>query len=540
MNTKVNKKENQNTNTVNEGFFIRILKNLTNPKRRIYKELKKELSRAKIDLYKLKQDTISTHIAKIIFEIYKLTYPLRNYFQLDKEKKRFTPSFEESYILSFHDEKSLELYKKISSEDEIKKTILQMGMDIKKATSYFEKIITEYLDNFDKEKITEINRSFSNLLYFARFVYYDFYILLREFDPNFEDAQFLKKPSFSPADGPLLRNDIYSLQQSLINFDEGKLLDIGMERAAKIKGFTPLDEKHYSRLKDLISTIKKNEYLVLILKAIDKKLTSPIFQTPAIIDIFSTFVFKIRGLVFSTLSRFKKKIIEDSIKDLISKIYDGDVVGRIKNYSELKNNQLEALGVSKFKYVEALNYLKAFITDKYKPVISKLINELIVEGIFVNKGLLNLLSNSYYYLNNLLNIIEEFDDDLDVEGNTGKTINRLIGNLKKDKNAKFVLERTIEDVNKRALLIISESLVNIKDLAKSIKIIIEDYKKNRPEVVSNIKKIRNVSNTQFIKELIDAYTTIYYFLKLMGFFVSLKVTKGDVEKLKRSIITKQK
>jgi len=522
----------------NEGFLIRFFKNLANPKRKIYKELKRELSRAKIDLYKLKQNTISPPLAKIIFEIYKLTYPLRNFFQLDKEKKRFPPSFEEGYILSFHDEKILELYKKIKSEEEIKKAITSMG--IKKATSYFEKLINEYLDYFDKDKISQINRSFSNLLYFARFVYYDFYVLLREFDFNFEDAQFLKKPSFLPADGPLLKKEIYDLQQALLYFDVDKSLDLGIEVASKIKGVSPLDEKHFSKLKNLILTIKKNEYLILILKAIDKKLSPPIFKTAAVIDIFSSFVFKLRGSIFSTLSKLKREIIEENIKGVITKIFDGDVVGRVKNYSELKNNHFDTLGISKFKYVEALNYLKAFITDKYKPVISKLINELIVEGIFLNKGFLNLLSNNYYYLNNLLNIIEEFDDDLDSEGTTGKTIDRFITNFQKDRNAKFILERTINDINKQAQLIISEAIVNIKDLAKSIKSIVEDYKKKNPEIISNIKKIRNVNNTQFIKELINTYTTLFYFLKLMGFFISLKITKVDLENLKRTLITPKK
>ncbi len=522
----------------NEGFFKRIFGGLSNPKKRILRALKKELSSAKIDLYKLKQDTVSVPIARMIFEIYKITYPIRQFFNLDEKSKRFSPSFEESFVLQFHDEKSLEMYKMLSSEEEITKKISEIG--IKKATSYFEKLLNEYIDFFSKEKIFEINKTFSNLLYFARFVHYDFYLLLREFDPNLEEAQFLKKPSFTPAEGPLIREEIYNLQQALLNFDEGKLLDTGIEIASKIIGFSPIDKKHYERLKGMISTIKNNGYLILILKAIDKTLTPPKFQKAPVIDIFSAFTFRLKGFIFSTLNRIKKKIRENAIKNIISKIFEGDVVGRIKNYSELKNNHLESLNLPTFTYVEPLNYLKAFLTDKYKPEISKLVNELIVGGIFLNKGFLNKLSNSYYALDNLLQKIEDIDDDLDVDGKSGKTINRLISSINRDSNAKFLLEKTINDINKRAKVVIDEGIVNIKDLAQCIKEIIEDYKKKKPTLVSNIKKIRPTNNPQFIKELVSAYTTLFYFLKLLGLFVSLKVTRADVEKMKKTILIDEK
>jgi len=519
-----------------EGFFKRLFGGLGSPKKRILRILKRELSTARIDLYRLKHDTISVPIARMLYEIYRLTYPLRQFFQLDKKTRRFTPSFEENFLLSFHNEEALAIYGKLN-EESIRKVILKYG--VKKATRIYEKLLSDYFDLFDRQVTMEINSIYTNLINFARFVYYDFYALLREFDPSLEEDRFLKKPSFSPAEGTLLRDEIYTLQTHLMSFNVNEKLDRGMEIASKIRGGSPLDQKHYSRLKHLITEIKDNNYLVLIIRAIDKSLAPVTFPKPAVIDIYSAFSFKIKGTVFSTINSIKDKLQEDALRSIISKIFEGDVVGRIKNYSELKNEQFATLGLPQFVHAEALNYLKAFLTDKYKSKISRLVNELIIGGIFLNKGILNALSNSYYALNDVLAHIVALDDDLDIDGNSGKTINRLMLSMKKEKSARKILEKTINDINHKAKFIIDEALLNIKDMALCLKKVIEDFKKEKPTIVSNIRKIRVSNNTQFIKELVAAYKDIYYFLRLMGLFVSLKISRADIERQKEHMTLQQ-
>jgi Family of unknown function (DUF5312) len=180
-----------------------------------------------------------------------------------------------------------------------------------------------------------------------------------------------------------------------------------------------------------------------------------------------------------------------------------------------------------FAYAKPLEYVKAFITEKYKGNINRVVNELIIGGIFINKSVLTELSNSYYALNGHLGNIAEFDSDLDQDGNSGRSVKRLLYTIKKDKNAKPSLEKLINDVNRRAKRIIDEKVVNVREMAYCIKAVLEDYKQKNPAVVANIKKIRMNYNKQFIQELVSAYKDIYLFLKLLSNYVSIKVTRAE-------------
>ena len=51
----------------------------------------------------------------------------------------------------------------------------------------------------------------------------------------------------------------------------------------------------------------------------------------------------------------------------------------------------------------------------------------------------------------------------------------------------------------------------------------------------NIKKIRSNKNKEFVQDLVNCYKHIYLFLKLMGNYVSLKVTKDEVLKQQAEI-----
>ncbi len=513
------------------GFFKRLFgRDVT--QRRAYRQLKRELSHARIDLYKIKHDLIQTGIAKLLYDIYKLTYPFKQVITLDSSTKRFLPSFDESFVLSYHDEAEIELYNKLT-EEYIRKLVTKYG--VKKTTEYIEKLVKEYFDQFDTEKAKQINAVYTNFLGFVRFAKFDFYPILREFDPDLEEGNFIKKPSFGPAEGSFLRNDLLKLHKALYAFDVDKNLDEAMDVFKKVKNFEPISRNNFNKLKNIISSFQKHNYIPLIIRAIDKNPSSIPMERMSQVNVMTSFSHKRRGDVYAFLNSIKNKIKEDSVSSLVSQLFSDEPLQRVKNYNEQKNDQFKNLGLPVFKYVNPLNYVKAFNTDKYKIYINDVINELIVSGIFINKEVLNDLSNSYYALNSHLKEISEFENDLDTEGTHSRTIKRLLYTVKKDTNARNILEKTINTINTKAKILIDEEVMNVKQMAICLKNVLEDYKKKTPAIVSNIKKLRMNNNAQFIEELLTAYKDIYLFLKLLGNFVALNVSKSEIEKQKFTI-----
>ncbi len=511
------------------GFFKKLFGGKDPVKRRAFRVLKKELSSSRIDLFKLKQDLIQTPIAKLIFEIYKLTYPLKQFISFDKKTIKFPPSFEESFVLSFHQSDALEVYNKLN-EDYVKKLVPKYG--IQKTADHLDKLLNEYFDYFDKETLIKINSVFSNFLYFARFTNFDFFPILREFDTTLEEANFIRKPSFSPAEGSFLKNDLLKFHRSLFTFEVDGKLDAAFEIFSNIKGFEPISKSNYNKLKNLISSLQKNGYIALIIRAIDKSLAPVPIDKPGTVDVFNSYLQKKKNDVQTVVNSIKRTLKEQSMHTMISQLFEGSAEGRVKNYTDSKNDQLANLGIPVFKYVLPINYVKAFITDKYKTYISKVVNELIISGIFINKGVLNDLSNSYYALNSHLHNITAFENGLDSEGTTGKVITRLLQSIKREKSAKKILDKTIKNINLKAKIIIDEQVLNIKKMAQCLKNVLEDYKLKTPKIVSNIKKIRAGSNKQFIEELVKTYKDIFLLLKLMNNYVSINITMAEIEKKK--------
>jgi len=514
------------------GFIKRLFSGTYRAQRKTFRTLKRELSHAKIDLYKIKHDIVQPAIARILYEIYKLTYPFRQTFIFDMSTKRFLPSFDESFITFFHSEAETEIYKKLSEEN-IRKLVEEYG--VKKTTTYLDKLMNDYLNYFDMERTKEINAIYTNLIGFAQFTKFDFYPILREFDPQLEEGNFMKKPSFVSAEGSFLRNDFHKLHKALYSFDTDEKLDRGIEILSRIRNVDLISKGNWNRLKSLIVGLQKNNYLSLLVRAIDRTLSVISIEKPYPINIFQNYSHKRRADIQSILNTIKNKIKEDSVSSIAGELFQDNANQRVKNYNESKNDQFKSLGLPVFEYVIPLNYVKAFITDKYKDNIDRVANELIVSGIFINKEILNDLSNSYYALNNQLQKIIQFDNDLDSDGNANKTIKRFLYTIKKDQSSRKILEKTITGVNTKAKLLIDEELLNLKQLALCLKNILEDYKKKNPVIVSNIRKIRMNFNKQFIEELLGAYKDIYLFLKLLSNFVTLKISKSEIEKKKQLI-----
>ncbi len=504
------------------GFFKRFF-GADQRKKRAYRILKRELGSARIDLFRLKQDTISVPIVKIIYEIYRLTQPIRQLLQLEKTGKRFTPSFAENFILRFQLPEDAEIHSSFN-EEFVRGLAAKHGL--KQTIQHMQNLLTHYFKSFDHARVEVINRAYSNFLYFARFAHFDFFPIVREFDESLEEGNFLKKPSFAPAQGPLLRDELYQLHLALNLFTVDESIDHGIEALAEEKGITPISHHALARLKQLLKELQTNQYLPLIIRAIDKR-TDPLpVRKPNVVDIFHSFSIKKEKEVSMLLNSMKTKYRDETVSAILSRLFDQDASGRIKNYTELKNDQLKTLGLPSFRHATPLNYCKAFLTDRYKPFIGSTMNELIVGGMFIDKKALTNLSNNYYALNDSISSIDELDDDLDIDGRVGKSIERLIQKAPKDRGMMRLLEKTIVEQNGRAGLIITNIITNSREMAITLRRILDDYRQKSPTIVGNIAKIRAQKNREFIEDLIACYRYLYLFLRLLGHYVSLRVVES--------------
>jgi hypothetical protein len=495
--------------------------------KRIRRQLKKELAACKLDVYRLKQDTISVPFARSLNELYKLTGPLRQLVHLDNKENKLPYAYMEAFVQYYQLERAEDIFDKLTDEY-INKYAVHNG--VKNTVTYIDNILNEYFNLFDKSMINKINMYYTNFLYFIRFANFDFFPILREFDEGLEEENFLDKPNFQPVDGTLLKDELFKLHLALYRFTVGEGFDQGIEIISQLKNVEPMSRNSVHRLKRLIKEFQENQYVSFIIRAIDLNPTAIPIRKPATVEIYNTYAAKKMQEVRNIIHTVKERYRNEAASSIVTQLFGDGVAERLKNYNESKNDQLADLGLPVFEYATPLNYTKAFSTDRYNAFIRNILNELIIAGSFINKTILNNLSNDYYALNNLIKKIDEFDDDLDIDGSSGSTLHRLIRNVSKDRISRGILEKTVNKVNKKARLLITEEVVHVKEMAFIIKKILDECKSNTPTIVYNIKKIRSNKYPDFIQDLVNCYKYIYLFLKLMGSYISLKVTKDEVLK----------
>ena len=85
--------------------------------------------------------------------------------------------------------------------------------------------------------------------------------------------------------------------------------------------------------------------------------------------------------------------------------------------------------------------------------------------------------------------------------------------------AQKVMTSLLEDVNSDAKELITESSKRLISVGKTIKALLEDHEKQRPELLINWKELDRFAEIP-IKEMgIDLYKKIYLFVSLMQMYV---------------------
>jgi|GEM_PF-1962292 len=515
------------------GFFSRLFSfGKEGTSKRTYRQLKKELAASRLDIYRLKQDTISAPFARSLYEIYKLTGPLRQLVHLDRKDNKLPYAYIDAYVQYYQSGRAEEISDKLTDEY-INKYAVHNG--VKNTVTYIDNLLNEYFNLFDQSAVDKINVYYTNFLYFIRFANFDFFPILREFDEGLEEENFLDKPDFQPVDGSLLKDELFKLHYTLYRFTVGEGIEQGVEIVSQLKNVEPMSRNSVHRLKRLIKEFQDYQYVSLVIRAIDRNPTAIPIRKPSTAEIYNTFAAKKKQEIRNIIHTIKERYRNEAASSIVTQLFGNGAAGRLKNYNESKNDQLADLGLPVFEYATPLNYTKAFATDRYNAFIRNIINELIIAGSFINKTILNNLSNNYYALNNLIKKVDEFDDDLDIDGTSGSTLHRFLRSISKDKGSRGILEKTITKVNTKAQFLITEEVVHVKEMAFIIKKILDEYKFNTPTIVFNIKKIRSNKNKEFVQDLVNCYKFIYLFLKLMGNYISLKVTKDEVLKQQAEI-----
>ena len=223
---------------------------------------------------------------------------------------------------------------------------------------------------------------------------------------------------------------------------------------------------------------------------------------------------KIQEEIRTTISKIGSQQKENKANQICTQIFGSSDFQTLHFYVTAANDAFLKKELSTYIYAEPLNYLKAFLLEYVKKDIREFYDVVVVRGQW-DASLANPMSNAYQELLKISDEITTFDNDLSEEGGSGLKIKTLLPKTAHDPGAENIINRVISDANDQARGYLITSSQDLVTIGKTLKLLIEDHGKQKPEVVQNWRELERFLDHPMKEFSVGIYKKIYLFVQLM-------------------------
>ncbi len=504
-----------NEKSKNGNFFEKILEIITGVgseeriKLKKLKDISKELNFLKYKFYNFKKDNIQPAFGEYFYEIYRMSQNFTRFFDI-KNHNNTIKQFLFEFIIS---KKQLEIKQKLE-KDKIEQ-LLKESKDQKAAFEQIKALLNEFVKSFDNETVKNINNTYNQIVDLSNLTNFDWFMLIHKFDSNIAEGNFNYKPNFEILEGKYILDEIVAINDYLHSLNFNSDWKNVYEYLKSISGDAGLADL-LKKLLQMFKILKKDEYLMKMVKLISKdpffKPKEFVSKTKIVQDYIKEFQLEVQGVVQICI----KEINKEKTNKLLLEIFRSTIIVRLKNYSQKINDLLLNKGMSSsLKYVEPLNYLKAFLLDICKGEIKTRIDFLIIKGTWES----NVKSSEYSALLSKFNLLSdallEFDNRCAEDEAYGKELRKYFGAIKHDPKARIGAKKVLARMDNDALKMLLEGVEIFTIAAGKIKTLIEDYNQKIPKIVIDFHKIKWDFSNDIGKDMAEIYKKLFNMVTLL-------------------------
>jgi hypothetical protein len=479
-------------------------------KKRQLKQLIKDLSKNKYArFYRVKQEEIDGSLGKFFYDIYKTVSAAQVFLQNAAKSAQIKRVVAEAFL----DKNLQEIKGRISAESieerakttAVKDLAKQLGEDI-----------TAFSAAFDSGRIEAIDRCYSLILTMVRFVTFDFFFLVKKFDPNITERNFTYQLKFAPVRGEYLSDELKDFLDISFAVDPDKDWKNAL-RVLKIykNGVDVVAADQWSRLLNHLKEIRRSNILELMIRHIDK---DPLWvSSPKLPDehIAETYLEEKRTEARTAVDKIVNAKKNAQVTTLAKTIFGSAEIERAKYYTEKAGEIYLKKNFDGFIFAAGINYLKAFLLDHFKKDIRELCDLLLIRGQWSVPVLAQQMSEFFHQIMNLSDELIAFDETLSDTGENGSRLKTAIVKADRDKSQARYVTVILKSVNESAQGLINTAAQALIGIGKNLKNLLDDYQKSKRELIMNWKELEGASETPLARQIADTYKKIYYFIQMM-------------------------
>lgn len=476
----------------------------------LLRQLAREISQNKYaKFYRLRQGEADASLGQFFFNVYKAVYPLQVFLK-DPVKEA---KIKQITLEAFLDKQTMDIVKRLSPQG-IAERKKSEGEEL---TKLLQEDLAALAAGFDSPKISAADKCYNLIASMKQFVFFDFSSLLKKFDPEIREGDFLTVPKFTAVDASIMPADIATFL-SVLPFssedDDWKTVFEIIKYCNNGNDVIPLSQ--WSSLLASLKDIKQSK----IFELMDKLVTgNPILEIKPIVpnetlsaQWLEQKTIEIREVILRIAGSYRNA----QIKAMEHAVFGSNSTLRLSYYTPEKGRILLDKGLLGFTYAPALNHLLAFIQDYLSREIHELCDILLVRGQWTDIPASRVMSDGYHVVAGIAGEITKLDETLSDEGTEGSRLRNALFRVDRDKAQSRYINSIVETVNIEALDIINTAVPSMIIVGKHFKMLMDDCEKKSPELIVNWKELSQVSKEHPIGSRISAaYKKINHFVQLM-------------------------
>lgn len=504
-----------------ESFFHKILDSLIGGKdadaarKKQLKNIAKVLSKSRFKFYKAGSDQALPAMAKFFYDLYKALSACQTLFNT-QQNPAYYKNIAVDLSLSDVQKQMIETLSEEAIQEAAK------SMQINQLKEKIKSDLANFSGEFDQSKIQEIDATYQKLLALRAFCTFDYYFIIKKFDSTVKENDFSKSPKFNAIDASYISNDLKDFTVLLYSLPLAEDWSGVLALLTKMRGGSePIKSSQWAKILSRLSQIKTSRVFEMIIQLSTK---DPLYQVQyeeKREQIVETYLEKIRTEAQTAIKKIENAQKNSKVDALLNQIFGTTSISSLQNYTDEQSAYFTKKNLGGFEYTKPLNYLKTFLVEYVKKDVRAYADLVLVRGKWATSPFTAEMSDAYNAILEYSEKITLFDKKLsEDDGEYGKKLKTLLPRADRDKEAANIIKTTLRDNNTLAKEYIVSATKQLIVFGKITKLLIEDYQKQRPELMTNWKELDRFAETPINELGVNVYKKIYLVVQLMQGLVS--------------------
>ena len=499
-----------------ESFFQKILDSLIGGKdvdaarKKQLKNIAKVLSKGRFKFYKPSQDQALPAMGKFFYDLYRALSNCQTLFNTQQN-----PNYYKNISVDFGLSDAQKQATEELSEEAILDAAKKMSFDQLKAKV---KADTQaFSGEFDQAKIQAIDSLYQKLMALRSFCTFDYYFILKKFDSTIKENDFSHSPKFNSIDTSYILNDLKDFAVLLYSMPlEEDWTDV-IQLMKKMRGGNePIKGSQWMKIVNRLVQIRTSRTFDMIIQLSSKDPLYQIKYEEKREQIVEPYIDKIKNEAQSAIKKMENAQKNSKIDALLNQIFGTTQVSMLQNYNDEQSAYFVKKNLGGFEYTKPLAYLKTFLVEYVKKDVRAYADLVLVRGKWATSPFTAEMSDAYNAILEYSEKISLFDKALsEDDGDYGKKFKTLLPRADRDKEAANIIKTGLRDNNTLAKEYIVSATKQLIVFGKITKLLIEDYQKQHPELMTNWKELDRFAETPINELGVSVYKKIYLVVQLM-------------------------